>query len=63
MLTLEELCEEIECIEGKQPTWDLCNKLASLYIIKDHMPKGKVGTMPMNYESGPSTVTSPSMMK
>ena len=63
MLTLEEHCEEIECVEGKQPTWDLCNKLASLYIIKDHMLKEKVGTRPMNYESGPSTVTSPSMMK
>ena len=66
MLTVEQLCEEIECLEDKRPTWDLCNKLASLYIIKDHMMKEmenekKAGTRSVSVESGPSAMTTPSM--
>lgn len=66
MLTVEQLCEEIECLEGKHPTWDLCNKLASLYVIKDHMMKEmenekKAGTRSVSVESGPSAMTTPSM--
>ena len=63
MLTMEELCDEIECMEGKQPTWDLCNKLASLYIIKDHMLKENAGTRSVTHESSPSAMMSPSMPK
>lgn len=64
MLTVDELCEEIECLEGKHPTWDLCNKLASLYVIKDHMMKEnekRAGTRSMMPEAGPSAMTAPTM--
>ena len=66
MLTMEQLCEEIECIEDKKPTQDLCNKLASLYIIKDHMLKemDKAETKPgmVSHETGVSaTMSAPSM--
>ncbi len=64
MLTVDELCEEIECLEGKHPTWDLCNKLASLYVIKDHMMKEsekRAGARPMMPEAGPSAMTAPTM--
>ena len=66
MLTVEQLCEEIECLEDRHPTQDLCNKLASLYIIKDHMLKEmesekKAGTRSVAAESSPSAMTALTM--
>ena len=64
MLTMDELCEEIKCLEDKHPTWDLCNKLASLYVIKDHMLKENEksgGTRSVMPETGPSAMMPPTM--
>lgn len=37
MLTIEMLNEEIKKLEEcENPTWGTCEKLATLYIIKDH---------------------------
>ena len=37
MLTIEMLSEEIKKLEEcENPTWGTCEKLATLYIIKDH---------------------------
>lgn len=54
MLTIEMINEEIQKLEEcEHPTWSSCEKLATLYIIKDHfkeksspMEKGVNMTMP-----------------
>ena len=38
MLNIDEINKEIERLEHKDYlTYDICNKLAMLYIVKDHM--------------------------
>lgn len=40
MLTIEMLNEEIKKLEEcENPTWGTCEKLATLYIIKDNFSK------------------------
>lgn len=38
MITLEELNAEIDELENRQPTYALMQQLASLYIVRDHLP-------------------------
>ena len=37
MISEKELLREIEEYESKQPTYQVCEKLATLYIIHDHL--------------------------
>ena len=38
MISLEELNNEIESLEEKAPTYAIMQQLASLYVVRDHMP-------------------------
>ncbi len=41
MLNLEEIDNTIEELESGDTTFSVCDKLASLYIVKEHMTKAK----------------------
>ena len=39
MLDLQEINDTIESLEESNTTFDVCNKLASLYIVREYMHK------------------------
>ena len=56
MIDLKEIEEEIECLEeSKCTTYDVCNKLAILYIVKEHFEKrhAGIGSSTMKSTSSP----------
>ena len=56
MTKIEEIEEEIKKLENKEYlTYDICNKLAILYIVKDHMKT--------NSNTNSSMPSIPAMMK
>lgn len=60
MLNIDEIHEEIEKLENCNCTsWDICKKLAILYIIRDHY-----NNSPTQKDIGPSmSMSSPMSIK
>lgn len=48
MVDINEINEEIKKLEhSDNTTYSLCQKLASLYIVREHLPKEEQKTMPV----------------
>lgn len=47
MLSLEEIQEEIEKLENGQTTYSNCERLATLYIVRDHYGQSAVAQAEM----------------
>lgn len=50
MIDLQTIMDEIAKLEGSQATFPVCQKLADLYIVKDHLMQKQ----DYNYERGQS---------
>ena len=62
MISKKELLREIEELENKQPTYQTCEKLSTLYIIYDHLYGEKSNSrdfevMKYSYSSSPEPKT------
>ena len=53
MLDIEEINKEIEKLENRETSYSVCEKLAVLYTVRDHMMKNK-NTSPMVSNEIPS---------
>lgn len=62
MLNMDEIHQEIEKLEKTEyTTYDVCKKLAILYIVKDHYKGGNANSMmPMSKMEGP-TIPAPAI--
>lgn len=47
MLDLDIIYDEIEALEAEETTYETCEKLASLYIVRDALEKEESVTGPM----------------
>lgn len=54
MLDLDEINRTILMLEGRDTTYATCEKLADLYIVRDHIT-GKQTSQPMSIEVDPSS--------
>lgn len=45
MITIEQINAEIAALEGEKPTYQVMEKLANLYIVRDHMVSGQTRTV------------------
>ena len=55
MLNMDEISQEIEKLEKSEyTTYDVCKKLAILYIVKDHYGGKQASMTPLSMPTGPS---------
>ena len=52
MITLKELTKEISALEKEEPSFAVMQKLANLYIVRDHMSSVAAKNEVVIYDSG-----------